>query len=303
MNAWKLSALTVGMAAFALAQDAPLGITPTVEGSKTPYVGDQAGNQSIIYHGGPVLGTVAGKPVHLYFIYYGDWATLDPTGVGIINTFGYYLGGSGYWNILTSYVEPNGTAIKNQLKLAGVTSDMYSQGKALSDNTLQTVVKTAISNGKLPLDPNGVYHVLTTKDVNETSGFCSSYCGFHNFMTYDNVKIKYAFTGNPEHCVNQGGVADCQGLSSNVNQSPNADPGADAMVSVIAHESEEATSDPQLSAWFFNSGNENADQCAYTYGKTFPVGNGSVANITLGPKNFLIQQNWIAPNLGCAMSY
>jgi hypothetical protein len=129
-------------------------------------------------------------------------------------------------------------------------------------------------------------------------------------MSVGGRDIKYSFVGNPVHCVPQGGVADCQGLSSNVNQSPNDDPGVDAMISVIAHESEEATSDPDLNAWYFANGQENADKCAYTYGTTFPVGNGSVANMTLGGRNYLIQQNWIGPGnpsgVGgekCAVSY
>ncbi len=299
MNTWKLFALSLSMTAAAFAQDVT-GVSSTVEGHKLAI---PAANAPIIYHGGPVMGTVAGKPVHLYFIYYGDWATLDPLGEKIINVFGKNLGGSGYWNILTSYVEPNGASIKNAIKLAGVTTDNYSQGKALNDTTLQTVVQTAISNGSLPLDSNGIYHVLTTKDVTETSGFCSQYCGFHGYMTYQSTNVKYSFIGNPAGCTQFGGVADCQGEPTNITKSPNGDPGADAMISVLAHESEEATSDPNLNAWYFNTGAENGDECAYTYGTTFPIANGSVANVTLGGRNFLIQQDWIAPARGCALSF
>lgn len=31
------------------------------------------------------------------------------------------------------------------------------------------------------------------------------------------------------------------------------------------------------------------------HGTTFPVGNGSVANVTMGGKNCLIQGSWIGP--------
>jgi hypothetical protein len=84
----------------------------------------------------------------------------------------------------------------------------------------------------------------------------------------------------------------------------------DAMISVIAHESEEAVSDPDLNAWYFANGEENGDKCAYTYGTVFQVGNGSVANFTLGGRNYLIQQNRIGPGNPsgaagekCALSY
>ena len=39
------------------------------------------------------------------------------------------------------------------------------------------------------------------------------------------------------------------------------------MVSIIAHELEETTTDPDVSAgWFDSKGAENADKCAWTFG-------------------------------------
>jgi hypothetical protein len=304
LKALGTAALLCSSMTLANAQTAT-GITPTTH-TKAPDATPAAAG--IIYHGGPVLGTVSGKPVHLYFIYYGKWSTSDPGGPGILHNFGANLGGSAYWNILTTYKEPtSGTTIKNAMHLAGEYTDTGSEGSNLSDTTLQTVVKKAISGGHLPLDTNAIYHVLTSSEVNETSGFCSAYCGFHNHMTVSGKDIKYSFIGNPVHCTSFHGVADCQGDANNITQSPNNDPGVDAMISVVAHESEEATSDPDLNAWFFATGKENGDECAYTYGTTFPVGNGSDANVTLGGANYLIQQNWIGPGgtagQKCALSY
>ena len=296
------AALLCSSMTLASAQNAT-GITPTTHGTKVSP--DVAG---IIYHGGPVLGTVVGHPVHLYFIYYGKWSTSDPGGPAIMHNFGSNLGGSPYWNILTTYKEPtSGKTIQNALNLHGEYTDTGSQGSNLSDTTLQTVVKTAISGGHLPLDANAVYEVLASSEVNETSGFCSAYCGFHNEMTVSGKAVKYAFVGNPVHCTAYGGVADCQGDSNNISHSPNNDPGVDAMISVIAHESEEATSDPNLNAWYFATGAEDGDECAYKYGTTFPIGNGSDGNVTLGGANYLIQENWIGPGgtagQKCALSY
>ena len=88
--------------------------------------------------------------------------------------------------------------------------------------------------------------------------------------------------------------------------SPNNNPGADAMASVVAHELDETVTDPDINAWvdFLSDGSafENGDRCAYTYGNTFSAGNGSVANVSLGGLNFLIQQNWVNDGGGfCAM--
>jgi len=73
---------------------------------------------------------------------------------------------------------------------------------------------------------------------------------------------------------------------------------------VISHELEEATTDPDLNAWYDSKGNENADKCAWTFGATKPAPNGSKYNMALGGTNFLIQQNWVNASGGyCALSY
>ena len=46
-------------------------------------------------------------------------------------------------------------------------------------------------------------------------------------------------------------------------------------------------------------GQENADKCAWTFGTTYNNGTG-LANMKIGAKDFLIQQNWVnAGNGGC----
>jgi len=143
-------------------------------------------------------------------------------------------------------------------------------------------------------------------------GFCSAFCAYHGYYTTTSgPNIIYSYVGNPVGCP-IGGVANCQGETSNMFQSPNNDPGVDAMVSLIAHETGEATTNPDtMSGWFFNSnGEEEGDRCIYTYGKTHQLSNGSVYNVTLGGKNYLIQQSWIGPGGAsgpkgekCALSY
>src|ERR1019366_3875163 len=67
---------------------------------------------------------------------------------------------------------------------------------------------------------------------------------------------------------------------------------------------EEAISDPNLNAWYDSSGNENADKCAWTFGAEYTVSNGSKANMKLGARDYLIQQNWLNAGGGyCALSY
>jgi hypothetical protein len=76
------------------------------------------------------------------------------------------------------------------------------------------------------------------------------------------------------------------------------------MASIIAHELEEAVTDPNLNAWYDSRGAENADKCAWTFGTTTTLPSGAKYNMTLGSRNYLIQQNWVNASGGyCAKSY
>ena len=249
----------------------------------------------ISYHGGPVmLGTV-----NVYYIWYGNWSGNSAT--TILTDLANGIGGSPYFNINTTYYNGSGVHVSNLVHYAGSANDNYSQGKSLTDAQIQTVVSSAIANGLnglpngLPKDTNGVYFVLTSADVTASSGFCTQYCGWHTHGTISGSDIKYAFIGNPDRCPSA-----CEWQTTG----PNGTGGADGMASIIAHELEEAVTDPDLNAWYDNRGYENADKCAWTFGATFTSPNGALANMTLNSRYFLIQRNWVNAGSGsCAMSY
>ncbi len=242
----------------------------------------------INYHGGPViLGTT-----HMYYIWYGNSSSSTQT---VLTNFANNIGGSPYFNINTTYYNGSNTHVSNSVTLANSTTDNYSLGTALSDANIQSIVSSAITSGRLPKDTNGVYFVLTSADVNATSGFCTKYCGWHTHGTISGSDIKYSFVGNPDRCPSA-----CSAQST----SPSGNPGADGMVSIVAHELEETVTDPDLNAWYDRQGAENADKCAWTFGTTSTASNGSKYNMVLGGEQFLIQQNWKnAGSGGCALSY
>ncbi len=251
--------------------------------------GTGATGNGINYNGGPVIES----GVHVYYIWYGNWAQ-DPTANAILTDFATNVGGSPYFAINTTYADTH-SSVQNAVAYAGSTSDSGSLGTSLSDSSIWTVVNNSLSSGALPADPNGVYFVLTAPYVAETSGFLTKYCGWHTYNFYGSTAIKYAFVGN---------AAANMGACSIQSTGPNGDAQADAMASVIAHELEESTTDPQLNAWYDSNGEEDADKCAWTFGSTYAAPNGSVANMTLGTRNFLIQQNWVNASGGyCALSY
>ncbi|PWT97838.1 MAG: hypothetical protein C5B51_30485 [Terriglobia bacterium] len=252
-----------------------------------PDTNAQVRGHGIQYHGGPIItGTK-----NVYYIWYGNWT--GNTALTILPTLATGLSGSPYFNINTTYTDANAGIVSNSINLAGQMFDNYSHGTALSDSAIQQIV--AAQN---PTDTNGVYFVLTSADVNETSGFCTIYCGWHTHATINGKDIKYAFVGNADRCASACVTPEIRTLS------PNNNVGADGMASVISHELEEAATDPDLNAWYDRSGAENADKCAWTFGQEYTTGNGSKANMNLGGKDFLIQQNWVNSGRGyCALSF
>jgi hypothetical protein len=246
--------------------------------------GHTGGSNGISYHGGPVmLGTV-----NVHYIWYGNWSGNSAT--SILTDLANGIGGSPYENINSTYYNGSNQHVSGAIAYAGSSNDNYSHGTSLSDTAIQQIV--AATN---PTDTNGVYFVLTSADVTASSGFCTQYCGWHTAASIGGRDIKYSFVGNPDRC-----PTSCAEQTT----SPNGNAGADGMASIIAHESEEAISDPDLNAWYDTRGAENADKCAWTFGTESTASNGSKYNVTLGGRQFLIQQNWVNASGGyCSMNY
>lgn len=275
---------------------------PTAGKSTSTAASVAAGLGAVTYQPG---GTIISEP-NIYVIWYGNWdANSCTTKSGtsstpsIINDFLGSLGESDWNKINTTYYQLiNGkkTFVQPTGEVEGCTVDPGSQGLSLDTDTgaqVSDVVENALSTQALKTDPNGVYLVLTASNVNVTD-FMSLLCAYH--WVYDNAQatIKYAFIGDAS-----SNLSSC---APQVSNSPNGNPAADAMVSVIAHEFVEAVSDPSGTSWYDQAGFENADKCAWTYGKASKTDNGSFANMTLGERQYLVQQNVAANTNTCVLS-
>ena len=254
----------------------------------------------INYHGGPVL---AGNPVPIYIIWYGNWnGGTRPSDslvtVSLIESFlsSTSLGGSGYEAINTTYGD-NTNNVSGHLNFISHVFDNYSQGSRFGDRGLQAIVNSHVGHD-LPADTGAVYVVATSSDVKESSGFCRTYCGFHTRATLNGLDIKYAFIGNVDQCPNG-----CEIQSTGPNSPAAGVGGADGMINVITHETEEAITDPDLNAWFDASGNEDADKCNFRFGPTTVCAGGSLCtsagitsaakfNQTFGGHVWMIQMEW-----------
>jgi hypothetical protein len=273
------------------------GLVPTGKGwgvqrrrapvGQAPAKAASVAANGIIYHGGPVMRA---SQVHVYFIWYGNWtngpkASDRQTTVSLLDIlFGPTrgIGSSGFFKINSTYNDTVGHPTGN-IALTASATNHYSLGKQLTDANVQSIVSGAIASRALPNDSNAIYFVLTSSDVNETSGFCTKYCGWHSRATIGGSDIKYAFVGNTDRC-----PASCEMQAV----SPNRDSGADGMASIMAHEAQESVSDPDLNAWYDAAGNENGDKCAWKFGPTSGVMGAGAYNQTFGTYNWLIQMNW-----------
>jgi len=276
----------------------PIEAFPIYNGKATTGV---AATANINYH--------ANTPVminpNVYVIWYGTWAadSCSQTGTttpALTNKFFRNVGSSDWYKVNMSYYQTMNSVTSNvtdYVNLNGCSVDTGSLGKSLDGANPQTyaVVNNAIDSGTLPADSNGLYFVLTSPDV-AVSGFGTSFCGYHSYSTNASTSVtyKYSFVGDPQNYL--GG---CSGQSAS---SPNGNPRADAMLSVVAHELVEAVSDPLLNAWFDSAGNENADKCAWSFAPSQTATNGSLYNIIVGGAQFYIQQNWNAATQSCAIS-
>jgi len=259
-------------------------------------------DNGISYHGGPVI--LAQQVAAIYWssrtIYSGGPApgTSGP-GSDDGSLIGYFLnnlGGSPYYNINTTYTDGAGVPIANSVT--------YTEFWAANDNVpvpvvpvtdlqMQNQIIEGFTTGKLTYDPNTLYLIFSDALVNLGGAFGIVYCAYHGNFDWNGNDVKYAAM---PHDID---FFDCNAL----NGSPNDDPAADAEVNTLAHETEETNTDEDLNAWYDNAGNENADKCAWNFGTTYTTANGSTANMRIGSKDFLVQQNWINANGGgCRLS-
>jgi len=269
-------------------------------GQSNPHKG--GGNTGIYYHGGPII--YSQNVAAIYWgaapIYQGgpDPATA-PTGGGaadgsLVGFFLRNLGGSSYFNINTTYFDGAGTHIQNVVTYtqywASNTNLPPTDMTPVDDATIAAKIEEGFANGSLTYDPSTLYAVFTPSGVNLGGGFGSQYCAYHGYFVDGNGQnVKYAAMPYayqfPSGC-------------SALNGSPNNDFAADAVINVLAHETEETTTDENLNAWYDIIGNENADKCAWQFGGTYTTGNGSQANENMGGKDFLIQMNWVNATTG-----
>ena len=272
------SSASAELSILAKAPARPTGTGIGVIGQK----GDRT-RQRVEYHGGALMLA----PKNVYFIWYGSWS--GSTTPPILVDLALNLGGSAYLDAVTRYPGAVGIAPTNSVSYAGSINDSYSLGTTLTRVDPGFVVAGAVANQLLPADPDGIYVVFTSADVNETSGFGTEYCGFHSTSSSGGVTLKVVFVGHPDRAPTK-----CKPQAVG----PNGDAAADAMANVLVNGIFNTIVDPEFTGWYDKFLLEPADKCAWSFGTTYATTNGARANVALGGRDYLLQQQWVPGNRG-----
>jgi hypothetical protein len=271
---------------------------------------------TIFYHGGPVLASGT-NVVAVYWsaetIYNGgpkpgsfSRTRTDADG-SVVGYFLRNLGGSPYFNINTTYYDQTGASIANIVRYTGYWANNQSPlvpsgTQNVSDQDMLDMLSYGFQHGYLTYDPSTLYAIFTKGTVNLGGGFGTAYCAYHwdgTVTVKGGTQKRALYAAMPDDYAYPDA---CSEFAS--DPSPNGDPHADAVVNVLAHETEETTTDMYGTAWWDGRGYENADKCAWTFGNVALTRDGARYNMSLGARNFLIQRNWLNVGSGdCMTSY
>lgn len=235
----------------------------------------------IINHGGPIMN----QPMKINILYYGNFSLSSRN---LLQSFINGLGQSKWWGISSKYGATSNITLGTVLQKPAISKRMTDQD-----------VYNHVRNSSWQLSPNDMYFVLTDSSVDQPSGMCINYCGWHSFYKSTNSKtkitqeFKFGYIGSTIRC------PDACSVFNEPSNSPNGDFEMDSMIAVLAHEITETATDPTFRTWYNEYGEENADLCAWQFGNIADNG-GKLSNVLVGNRNFLLQQNLDPTTQTCA---
>jgi hypothetical protein len=208
----------------------------------------KAGN--LINHGGPTLTSAK-----VVFIFWGpsfaNAASPDHAYATTLQAFRNQFGQTGEYNTITQY---SGIQKAN---LGSGTPDWFDTSNpptAVTDSIVQQEVSRYL--GFNAFNNSTIYEVVIPSSSYSDDGTGATscggpflqYCAYHSFFTSGSNNVKYSIEPYPS-C----GGCSVSGWSAVQNQEH-----------FVCHETREAVTDPELSAWYDSSGFEADDKCAWS---------------------------------------
>ncbi|MBV8761511.1 MAG: hypothetical protein JO257_29720 [Deltaproteobacteria bacterium] len=235
------------------------------------------GSSNLVNHGGPVITNA-----HVVPIFWGpSWSAGDAGIASSIVSYVGRFGTSGEYNTITQY---SGIQLSNLAGGAAAWYDSSTPPTNATDAAIQGEVNKYLSTHAF--DANAIYEVFlpsTSYSSDGTSTSCGgpslAYCAYHSNYTSSHGDTRYASMPYPS-C---GG---CQSAGFSATQN---------FEHFISHETREAVTDADGTAWWDSRGNEADDKCAWT---PSPFGDSAVGTNNDGTA-FAFQYEWSNANSGC----
>ncbi|KAK3194173.1 hypothetical protein Dsin_025483 [Dipteronia sinensis] len=154
------------------------------------------------YHGGALL--TKQKTINVFLLWYGafspkDRATVNDFFASFDTDTRQEPTVSTWWKAISSYKDKAGNTVPATVKVVKQLDDgAYSLGKNLKRAQIANYIQSKTTSKAFPLDSNGVYFVLTAKDV-KVERFCMGSCGFHDSISVvpGMGRVVYSHVGDP----------------------------------------------------------------------------------------------------------
>jgi hypothetical protein len=237
------------------------GPTMAPSGNGTTVYPASYGSGSLVNHHGPVMSDAGFQALY----WNADAANARPSGNNnptllsqidaFIWSFGhgalaekpYSQASTDDFSIVQQYSQPN-NAISSRVLNYGYRVASAATKSSISDSGIRSFIAAQFQSG-LAWNSSTIYGVYLPPGMKVTmsGSSCSTFCGYHGHFTYNGFDIRYAVFP----------YLNCNACKlSNLTV-------ADMMTIVASHEIREAVTDPQLNAWYDNSGYEADDKCAW----------------------------------------
>lgn len=210
--------------------------------------GGGGGGGNLSYHGGPTI-TTAQTVAIFWGLEWGSTASPSALAVSIYDFFGQF-GMTGEYNVITQYSGIQKTNLTNAYWVDSTNPPPTN----VTDADVQAEVVRYFNNGGA-ISANTIYEVFLPSTSYASYGSSDScggpnlvFCAYHSNFTYNNTNIKYSSMPYPS-------CSGCHWSGFTV---------ANDFQHFACHETREAVTDPDGTAWYDRRGNEADDKCAWS---------------------------------------